>query len=134
MILRSPPAWIAMLLGATVLTAHAGDPNGFRLEIDQSLGAEWDDLAAVLPETIACIVEKKPERCGIRDFGVAHLTENELRRRFSGEMVVVWASGRAGAKGEVRVEFPRAGDEVGVIYYRRVGGTPKAVAVTLAIP
>jgi hypothetical protein len=124
----------AALLALAALVAHAGDSAGFRMEVDQSLGSEVDDLASVLPGTIACIVEKKPERCGITDFGVAHLSESQLRARFSGEVVVVSASGRAGTKGEIRVEFTRAGDEVGVIYFRRIRGVYSPVAVMVAIP
>ena len=117
-----------------VLAANAADSSGFRMEVDKDLGPEVDELATVLPATIACIVEKQPERCGIKDFGVAHLSESQLRARFSGDVVVVSASGRAGAKDEIRAEFPRAGSEVGVIYFRRVRGAYQPVAVLLAIP
>ena len=128
------PLLFVLWLAPGVRAADAPDREGFRLEIETALGSAWDDLASVLGDTIACIVEKKPERCGIRDFAVAHLSESQLRARFRGEVVVVSASGRPGAKDEVRVEFPRAGREVGVIYYRRESGALVPVSVHVAIP
>ena len=128
--------WIAWASGVAAVWSprtEAEDAGGFRIEIDNALGTEADDIVAVLPAAVDCVVTKQPERCGIAEFAVGNLTEAQLRARFSGDVAVVSPSGRA--QGEIRVEFPQRGNGLGgVIYFRRKGGVLSPVYVTLAVP
>ena len=127
-------ASLLMILLLASAAAGAGS-NGLRLEVEVALGNEFDDLAQVLPGAVECIVAKQPERCGIKEFGLEHLTENRIRTLFSGDVVTVSLSGRAGAGREIRAEFsPTSGPEVGVIYFRRIKGVLSPVAASIAIP